>query len=331
MSRNIVCQAVTRNRLAFVLKGSSCSVLFFFTLVFHVCRLSFAQQTNAPAKPDTARLPAVTVTATPLTLAPDQLREEAPVGAYGQPEWTTARRFPTTRVYLQKNPWEVGVEQWWRSDFLRNGTLQNLFLEEVEIGLPHRMQFDLYEAWGSHEGNEKGRMKHDYVSTELRWAPADWGKIPLNPTLYGEWKFRDRARGPDTYELKLLLGEEIAPRWHWGFNAIYEQDVGGARTTEMAFSQGLSYTLEDQKLSVGVEMKFSHETVSGARSKPAIEFLIGPSLQWRPTSYMHLDMVPLLGVTADAPRVQSFIVLSFDFGPFGSNEKGRPPTSLRGN
>ncbi|MBI3877253.1 MAG: hypothetical protein HY300_15070, partial [Verrucomicrobia bacterium] len=257
MSRNIVCQTIARRRLGFVLKRSSRSILFFSALVFHFCCISFAQQTNPPARPDAARLPAVTVTATPLTLAPDQLREEAPVGAYGQPEWTTARRFPTTRVYLQKNPWEVGVEQWWRSDFLRNGTLQNLFLEEIEIGLPHRMQFDLYEAWGSHEGNEKGRMKHDYVSTELRWALADWGKIPLNPTLYGEWKFRDSARGPDTYELKLLLGEEIAPRWHWGFNAIYEQDVGGARTTEMAFSQGLSYTVQDERLSMGVEMKFS--------------------------------------------------------------------------
>jgi hypothetical protein len=37
----------------------------------------------------------------------------------------------------------------------------------------------------------------------------------------------DANQGPDVYELKLLLGEELAPRWHWGFNGVYEQEVGG--------------------------------------------------------------------------------------------------------
>ena len=30
-------------------------------------------------------------------------------------------------------------------------------------------------------------------SVELRYALANWGKIPLNPTLYGEWNFNDAA------------------------------------------------------------------------------------------------------------------------------------------
>jgi len=41
----------------------------------------------------------------------EPVTEAAPVGPYNQPEWTTARRFPTTRVYLQQRPGEVGVEQ----------------------------------------------------------------------------------------------------------------------------------------------------------------------------------------------------------------------------
>lgn len=32
------------------------------------------------------------------------LTEEQPVGPYNQPEWTTHRRFPSTRVYLQTKP-----------------------------------------------------------------------------------------------------------------------------------------------------------------------------------------------------------------------------------
>ncbi len=86
-----------------------------------------------------------------------------------------------------------------------------MFHEEVEVGLPYRLQMDLYENWIS---NDKGRLRHHDVAAELRWALADWGKIPLNPTIYGEWKFVDRSQGPDVYEIKLLLGEELAPRWH---------------------------------------------------------------------------------------------------------------------
>lgn len=150
------------------------------------------------------RLPDITVFGPVVPIASEEMK----VGPYEQPEWTLHRRFPTTRVYVQKEPWEFGFEQWWRGRFRRNGTQQHRFQEEVEIGLPKRMQLDLYENWTS---DEKGRMRQLSTAVELRWALADWGKIPLNPTLYGEWQFVDPARGGDTWEVKLLLGEELAP------------------------------------------------------------------------------------------------------------------------
>jgi len=42
------------------------------------------------------------------------LEEEAEDGVYGEPEWVGRRRFSTTRVYIQKDPWEVGIEEWYR-------------------------------------------------------------------------------------------------------------------------------------------------------------------------------------------------------------------------
>ena len=191
--------------------------------------------------------------------------------------------------------------------------------------MPHRFQADLYENWVM---NDHGRARHHDVATELRWAPADWGRIPLNPTLYGEWKFVDKTQGPDVYEIKLLLGEELAPRWHWGLNLVYEQETGGSRTTEWAWSQAVSYSLRDQRLSAGLEMKFSHETEAGSRHEPEIKFLVGPSLQWRPTLRTHLDLVPLFGTTSDAPRVEAFVVFGFDFS--APSPRGRAPASLRG-
>lgn len=274
-----------------------------------------AQTTNPPT-----RLPEVGVPGeAPIT-------EEMPVGPYGQPEWTTQRRFSTTRVYLQKMPWEAGVEQWWRGRFYRDGTAKHLFQEEIEIGLPHRFQVDLYENWVM---DDHRRMRHHDVAAELRWAPADWGKIPLNPAIYGEWKFVDASQGPDVYEIKLLLGEEIAPRWHWGFNAVFEQEVGGERAREIAFSQGVSYTLIDQRLSAGVEMQFKHETERTTRNNPEIKFQIGPSVQWRPTSRWHIDVVPLFGVTQESPRVEAFVIIGFDFS--APKTPGRyAPASLKG-
>ena len=238
-----------------------------------------------------------------------KVREEAPVGPYDQPEWTTRRRFPTTRVYLQDQPWQVEFEQWWRGRFYRDDSSEHLFQEEITMGLPHRLQVDLYENWAR---TDDGTYQHDSLAAELRYAFADWRRIPLNPTVYAEWKFVDG--GPDVYELKLLLGEELAPRWHWGFNAVYEQEVGGERATEFAASQAFSYTVIDQKLGVGIEMKYVNETEEGSRGSPEEQFLLGPSVQWRPSHRFHVDAVPLFNLADDGPRVECFIVAGWDFG-----------------
>jgi len=270
--------------------------------------------------PTPIRLPEVTVKG-----EMPQLDEEKAIGPQAQPEWTTRRRFSTTRVYLQKQPWEIGFEQWWRGRFFRDGSAGHLVEEELELGLPYRAQLDLYENWMI---DGRRRARHHDVAVELRYALADWGKIPLNPTLYGEWKFVDRTQGPDVYELKLLLGEQLAPRWHWAFNGILEQEVGKTRATEWAFNQGLSYTMIDSKLSAGLEMEFNHETTKTSRGHPEIRFLLGPSLQWRPTPRFHVDLVPLGGLTHDSPRVEAFVVFGIDFG----NVTGQhfTPNPLRG-
>lgn len=268
----------------------------------------------------TTRLPEVGVAGSP-TVA-----EETPVGPYAQPEWTMLRRFPTTRVYVQRAPWEVEVEQWWRGRFFKDDTAKHLMQSEVGVGLPGRFQFDLYENWII---DDDGNSRHHDVATELRWAPADWGKIPLNPAFYGEWKFVDDTQGPDVFEIKLLLGEELAPRWHWGLNLVWEQEVGQERATELAWSQGVSYSLIDSCLGVGAEMKFTHETVQDNRSDAEIKFVIGPSVQWRINQRLHLDVSPLFGVTDESPRVEAYAILALDiWAP--SRDSHYAPTSLRG-
>jgi hypothetical protein len=272
-----------------------------------------AQQTNT-----TSHLPEVLVS----TNLP-ALEEAAPVGPYQQPEWTTERRFPSTRVYLQQMPWNVGVEQWMRGRYFHDGVAETRFQEEAELGIPYRFQLDLYETWAI---DQHRRIDQEEASAELRYALADWGKIPLNPTLYLEYAEHDRSA--NTLEGKLLLGTDFSQSLHWGMNLACEQELYGTQNTELAASQGLSYTLINEKLSAGVEMEYYHEKAIGSHGENW--FLIGPSLQWRPTASTHLDLVPLLGCTHYSPEVEAYIVFGYDFGT-GTKKEHYAPASVRGN
>ena len=283
----------------------------------------FGQEPVAPAgQSSPTKMPEVIVTGSqPAENRSGWLSEEQPIGAYGRPEWTTARRFPSTRVYLQQEPWGIGFEQWVRYRYFRDGTSQMRFQEEIEIGLPYRFQLDLYETWAV---DQDRHTQQSEVSAEIRYALADWGRIPLNPTLYLEYSKHDHD--PDAIEGKLLLGTDLSTRWHWGLNLICEQELSGSENTELAVSQGLSYTVIDGKLGAGLEMKYSHQKANG--SPAANEFLIGPSVQWRITPRMHLDIAPMFGCTQDSPAVEAFLVFGIDFGT-AKKKSHYEPASVR--
>jgi hypothetical protein len=253
------------------------------------------------------------------------LSEEAPVDETGRPDWTSARRFGRTRIYLQKAPGEVGFEQWARIRDFRDGTAQVRFQEEIEIGLPYRFQLDIYEKWVT---DAHRRAHHDEVSFEIRWAPANWGKLPLNPTIYTEYAVVDH--GPNVVEFKLLLGEQLMPRLHWGANIIFERELGGDGASEFAVSQGFSYTLIDQVISAGVEMEYRRATIHGERDNPEEQWLIGPSIQLRPTKRTHLDFVALIGANNQAPNLEAFVIFGIEFGKLGGgDDRGYSPAALR--
>ena len=133
------------------------------------------------------------------------------------------RRFPTTRIYVRLQG-EIGFEQWFVVKVPRHG--EETYITEcgVEIGLPFRFQFDYYFITTTKAG-ESTRIDN---ALELRYALADWGQLPANPTLYFEYVFQeDRA---DKIESKLLLGDELAEGRHWGAHLDFESaaaDVPG--------------------------------------------------------------------------------------------------------
>lgn len=231
-------------------------------------------------------------------------------GAYNQPEWVQRRPFTTTRVHIQRNPGEFAVEQWVRSRYYDDtGKWEFRMQEEVEIGLPHRIQLDFYYDWTI----EDRKAEHLDFAGEIRWAPADWGVLPLNPAFYLEYKVTDPSRGGDVIEPKILLGDDFGDGWHWGMNFVYERELQGEKAEEIAITQAISKTISDS-LSLGVEMAWKRETVDGARNEPEQKFIIGPTIQWRPTKNMHIDLAALAGCTEHSPDFEGWLIVGYDFG-----------------
>jgi hypothetical protein len=239
------------------------------------------------------------------------LTEEDRIGEYEQPRWTAHRRFGETRVYVIPKGM-VEFEYWLRPEITKDGPTQFTSMYEVEFGLPGRLQLDLY-AVGNKTGKE-GTFSVDQQKVELRYAFANWGKIPGNPTLYLEWT--QNSGGPDAIEGKLLLGGELTTRWHWGSNFVFEHEIGGVQENSHEWTTGLSYTAQDAKLGVGVETQLAlvnELEPNGTRGPLSKAFFAGPSIQWRPLPQMHLDIAPLLGVNHDASRMKLFVVLGYEF------------------
>lgn len=275
----------------------------------------------------TAAEPAVTGTMPPVTVtAPGEavsLSDSSLVGPYSQPAWTKTRRFGTVRSYLLVSEGEIAFDHWWRARTYDDRKTRHKFTEEIAIGLPHRFQLDLYYDWTY----ENGEADHLDFAFEVRHAFADWGEIPLNPTLYLEYKVVDSDRGGDVIEPKILLAEQLSDKVYWAMNLVYERELSGELTNEYYVSQGFSCTVIDQVLSAGVEMKYVYEDTAETRGDGENKFLIGPSIQWKPTKNSHLDLVCLFGCTDDSPRTESYIVFGWKFG--GGEDRYKPVSGRR--
>ena len=237
-----------------------------------------------------------------------ELREEDRIGTYGQPRWTADRRFTGTRTYVIPEK-EVEFEFWFKPEVPQHGGPTHFeSLYELEFGLPHRFQLDLYyiQNW---EGNGGHRTSGEAI--ELRYALADWGKIWGNPAFYIEYTFLEDQ--PDRVEGKLLLTDEFAPRWHWGLNLSFETAIAGIRDREYELTGGISYTVIDEKFSVGAELEASLLDEKDHRGNFTNEVKIGPSLQWRPMPQMHIDLAPLVGVTSESPSAKIYFIFGYEF------------------
>ena len=252
-------------------------------------------------------LPGITVTAD----APRQSEDGDKIGKYGQPSWTTQRRFTETRAYVIPEG-DFEFEYWDTVEVPRKSVTIAEQKYEVEMGLGNRIQLDIYGLSHS-QGNGKGFL-FDEHDVEVRYAFADWDKIPGNPTAYAEYKFLNTEA--DHLEFKMLFSGDAGPcmpKLQWAANAVWEHEMGLKQSSSYEITGGVSYELT-KKLSVGAESKneFDDDHDHRFHFKAPI-LLLGPSLQWCPLKQMHIDFSPLIGMTHNSPELKSTLIVGWKF------------------
>jgi hypothetical protein len=270
--------------------------------------------------------------------------------AYGAPGAFSRTRFaPLTTAYVLP-PWTFYIGEIYEGDAFRHGPPDHLFTQEVEMGLPYR--FGVAVEAGFERFNGGGGAST--ASIEGRYALADWGKIPLNPTIFVEYKFgvgpirheeimppagaggeEEEEEGgppqrPDAYEVRLLLADEFFQRIEWALNGFFEKENTGDRGREWGFAQSAvtPILLPREQLKVGVEMLYKNFTVKDTRGDPEHTFVVGPTVAFRTSQSTRVDVSTLFGCTDDSPHIQVFAVFSWLLGP-GGEQGAEAPASTR--
>src|SRR5881275_3652178 len=275
--------------------------------------------------------------------------EEVP-SAYGAPPGLSRSRFSNTVQAYVLPPWSFFFGELFEGQGFRHGPPDYLFTQEIEMGLPYRFNVAAESQFERFNGGGGAQT----VSLEARWALADWNKIPLNPTLFAEYKFgvgtirheevppppggggeeEEEEEGgppkvPDAYEVRLLLAQEFFGRVEWAMNWFFEKENTGDRGREWGFSQSVMtpILLAEERLKVGIEMEYKNVTTKDTRGDALNSFVLGPTVAWKPTAQTRLDISPLFGCTHDSPVADVFVAFSWLFG--GERAEAEAPVSSR--
>jgi hypothetical protein len=199
---------------------------------------------------------------------------------------------------------------------------QRQFYQEIEVGLPWRLQLSLENYYQNYREDQPKRPGwHDDNGTlGFRYAFADWGKIPLNPAAGVAWKAISGA--PDAVEYHFVLGQEFTPRCHWAANVAYERQWGGQRLRDTTITSGLTYTVFNERLNVGLEAR--HRRSRDAKDAATTQFTWGPCVQIRPSDLLHVDFVPMWGAGKNSPVREFVMIVGFEFGEGSADHDDRP-------
>ena len=269
--------------------------------------------------------------------------------AYGAPAAFSQSRFsPLTNAYVLPSG-EIYNSVIFEDDVVHYRPPDLHWTVECEMGLPYRFNIAVEGDIQHFDGDTQAST----VSFEGRYAFADWDKIPLNPTIFAEYKigmgnvlhdegaptpakkfgpggFDKSGPIPDGYEVRLLLAEDFFDRIEWALNGFFEQEIEGDRGREWGIASSVVTPIHlfhpappppparDRK---NVQTK-NVQPVAGTAA-PTEDFKVGIECQFRSFSDKFGRGIPynsfVIGPTADWKPTRS---LRFDVSPlFGVNHK----------
>ena len=276
------------------------------------------------------------------------------IGPYNQPRWSARGRFSADTDVYALPPYSFYIDVDYHGTFPRRGFPDHLFVQEFELGLPYRFQlaFELYQE------AQNGQRQVPFVLFEGRYALANWGKIPLNPTILAEYSFgtgkqypvqpgqnqeadagdSEQTQGdaagrvradtkkdvPNAYEVRLLLGQELGKYIEFAGNIFLDQDLSGDREREIGFSTATSYAIRGEALKIGLETSYRNVSQPGDRRNVKNIFELGASFTVKPSPHTRIDLAPLFGATNDSPHLELFAIFSIDFGTGAERELEGP-------
>src|SRR3954467_771713 len=109
--------------------------------------------------------------------------EEVPSSYGASPDFSRGRFSNLTNAYVLP-PGAVYAGLIYQGDSLKFNRPDHMLTQEVEIGLPNRFGIAFENSIENHRGTTQERT----FSIEGRYALANWNQIPLNPTLFVEYK-----------------------------------------------------------------------------------------------------------------------------------------------
>jgi hypothetical protein len=265
----------------------------------------FALAAGSMMAEEPVRLPAIAVVSNGVP------GENKIVGDYAQPEWSARRPFPGVSVYVQPAA-QVEFEAGLQDASTPSGVHHREWTQELEAGLGHRLQLALENTLANFRDDvpNSTRWREDALKLSMRYALADWGKLPLNPALGVGW--RSNRGAPDAPSGQLVLGAEFTPRLHWAADFQYERQTSAPLLCELTAATAITYSVTNETFNVGVQAQWKrrHELCNPHSFRTEA----GPCIQYRPIDQLHLDCVVLWG-TEKGRGVHSFVLsVGFEFG-----------------
>lgn len=248
------------------------------------------------------------------------------MGEYGQPAWAERNRAGSTTKAYVLSPYEAFAGIGWEADFVSHGKFRGDLTQEVELGLPHRIELGIENDLGFF-----GSSGHNTAfSLEARYAFADWNKIPFNPAISMGYSFGTGENvqsdhlehgvtalrnQPTAVSWRLLLARAfLNDKVGYAMNLGLLQEVAGRSGRHFQISQSASYGgFFEGKFEVGAEMRYTHSTSTSVLGQKD-EFGIGPLISWKPWRQTRVSLTTFFGGVTDELPVATVLLISYEFG-----------------